>query len=43
MNSCKITYIYGLYEAGKEEEIRYVGKSDCLKKRLRDHRNDRGS
>lgn len=41
MNSCKITYIYGLYEVGKEEEIRYVGKSDNPIKRLKDHRNDK--
>lgn len=40
MNSCKVTYIYGLYEIGKEE-IRYIGKSDCLKKRIRDHRSDK--
>ena len=41
MNSCKITYIYGLYEVGKEDEIRYVGKTDNPQKRLRDHRNDK--
>lgn len=41
MESCKITYIYGLYEVGKEDVIRYVGKSDNLKKRLKDHRNDK--
>lgn len=41
MSSCKITYIYGLYEVGKEEEIRYVGKTDNPQKRLRDHRNDK--
>ena len=38
-NSCRITYIYGLYEVGKENEIRYVGKSDNIYKRLKDHRN----
>ncbi len=41
MNSCKVTYIYGLYEVGKEDEIRYIGKSDNPQKRLRDHRNDK--
>lgn len=41
MNSCLITYIYGLYEIGKEDKIRYVGKSDNPIKRLRDHRNDK--
>jgi hypothetical protein len=41
MDSCKVTYIYGLYEIGKEDEIRYIGKSDCLKKRLRDHKYDK--
>lgn len=41
MESCKITYIYGLYEVGKEDLIRYIGKSDNLKKRLKDHRNDK--
>lgn len=33
----RITYIYGLYEVGKENEIRYVGKSDNPKNRLRSH------
>ena len=33
MNSCKITYIYGLYEVGKEDEIRYVGKTNNPKLR----------
>ena len=28
--STKITYIYGLYEVGKEDEIRYVGKSEWI-------------
>jgi hypothetical protein len=37
----RITYIYGLYEVGKENEIRYVGKSDNPNKRVRDHRNDK--
>jgi hypothetical protein len=41
MNSCKITYIYGLYEVGKEDEIRYVGKTNNPIKRLRDHKNDK--
>jgi len=41
MDSCQITYIYGLYEVGKENEIRYVGKTDNPDKRLRDHRNDK--
>lgn len=40
MNNCQITYIYALYELGKENEIRYVGKSDNPSKRLRDHKND---
>jgi len=43
MMSCKITYIYGLFEIGTEEEIRYVGKTDNPSKRLRDHRNDKNS
>jgi hypothetical protein len=38
---CKISYIYGLYQIGKEYEIRYIGKSDNPKKRLRDHRNSK--
>jgi len=42
-NSCRITYIYGLYEVGKENEIRYVGKSDNIYKRLKDHRNDKAN
>ena len=33
----RITYIYGLYEVGKEDEIRYVGKTFNLKDRLRCH------
>lgn len=33
-------YIYALYEIGKEDDIRYVGKTNNLKKRLRDHIND---
>jgi hypothetical protein len=33
MDSCKITYIYGLYEVGKEDEIRYVGKTNNPKLR----------
>lgn len=41
MNHCKITYIYALYEIGKENEIRYIGKSDNPIKRHRDHRNDK--
>jgi hypothetical protein len=40
--STRITYIYGLYEVGKEDEIRYVGKSDNPIKRLRDHKSDKG-
>lgn len=43
MESCKVTYIYGLYEIGKEDKIRYVGKSNNPAKRLRDHRNDKKS
>ena len=35
--SSKITYIYGLYEVGKNDEIRYVGKSDNPKIRLCAH------
>ncbi len=34
---CKITYIYGLYEVGKEDDIRYVGKSINPKYRLTQH------
>ena len=41
MNSCQITYIYGLYEVGRDQEIRYVGKTDNPIKRLRDHKNDK--
>jgi len=37
MNSCKITYIYGLYEVGKENEIRYVGKTNNPKSRIHSH------
>jgi hypothetical protein len=37
MNSCKITYIYGLCEVGKEEEIRYVGKTNNPKVRIYSH------
>jgi hypothetical protein len=33
----RITFIYGLYEEGKEDEIRYVGKSLNIKDRLRSH------
>lgn len=35
--STRITYIYGLYEVGKEDEIRYVGKSDNPRKRFNNH------
>ena len=41
MDTCQVTYIYGLYEVGKEDEIRYVGKTDNPIKRLRDHKNDK--
>lgn len=41
MKFCKITYIYGLYEIGKENEIRYIGKTDNPKKRLNDHIHDK--
>jgi hypothetical protein len=37
MNEGRITYIYGLYEVGKEDEIRYVGKSLSPKERLASH------
>lgn len=37
--STRITYIYGLYEVGKEDEIRYVGKSDNPKNRILSHRS----
>jgi len=40
MNSCKIAYIYGLYEIGKDD-IRYIGKTNNPNKRLRDHKNDK--
>lgn len=40
INHCEVTYIYGLYEVGKEEQIRYIGKSNNIKKRLHDHRYD---
>jgi hypothetical protein len=36
-NNCRITYIYGLYEVGKEDEIRYIGKTYNPKERLRSH------
>lgn len=36
-NSCRITYIYGLYEVGKEDEIRYIGKTVNIECRLRCH------
>lgn len=43
MNECtRITYIYGLYEVGKEDEIRYVGKSNNPIDRFRAHKNDKG-
>ena len=32
-------FIYGLYEIGKEN-IRYVGKTNNIKKRLSEHIND---
>jgi hypothetical protein len=35
----RITYIYGLYEVGKEDEIRYVGKSDNPHSRLISHKS----
>jgi hypothetical protein len=37
MNNSRITYIYGLYEVGKEDEIRYIGKSDNPKTRICSH------
>lgn len=37
--STRITYIYGLYEVGKEDDIRYVGKSDNPKNRLFSHKS----
>ena len=43
MHQCEITYIYGLYEVGIEEQIRYIGKSDNIKKRLHDHKYDNRS
>ena len=36
-DNCRITYIYGLYEVGKEDEIRYIGKSDNPKSRTYKH------
>lgn len=36
----KTTYIYGLYDPRRPEEIRYVGKADNISKRLRQHIND---
>jgi len=36
-NNNRITYIYGLYEVGKEDDIRYVGKTLNPKERLRCH------
>lgn len=36
-DNSRITYIYGLYEVGKENEIRYVGKTLNLKERLSSH------
>jgi len=40
LKSTRITYIYGLYEVGKEEEIRYVGKTLNPEKRLIEHIHD---
>jgi len=37
----RTTYIYGLFEVGKEDEIKYVGKSNNPKNRLRDHLYDK--
>jgi len=34
-DNCRITYIYGLYEVGKEDEIRYIGKTFSPKERFR--------
>lgn len=34
---CRVTYIYGLYEIGKEDIIRYVGKSNDPHNRLKTH------
>lgn len=36
-DNCRITYIYGLYEVGKEDEIRYIGKSNNPKSRTYSH------
>lgn len=36
-DNCRITYIYGLYEVGKEDEIRYIGKTFSPKERFRSH------
>lgn len=40
IESTRITYIYGLYELGKDE-IRYIGKSDNPFNRIRSHINDK--
>ncbi len=40
--STRITYIYGLYEVGKEDDIRYVGKSNNPIDRIRTHKCDKG-
>jgi hypothetical protein len=37
MENDRITYIYGLYEDGKENEIRYIGKSNNPKARRYSH------
>jgi hypothetical protein len=38
MNSCQITYIYGLYEVGKDQDLRYIGKTDNPRSRLSSHK-----
>lgn len=42
-NSTRIAYLYALYEVGKENEIRYVGKSNNPKNRFRCHRNEKSN
>lgn len=39
----RITFIYVLYEIGKEDNIKYIGKSNNPKSRFRCHRNEKSN
>ena len=40
-NKSQITYLYGLYEIGKSDKIKYIGKSNNPYSRLKDHKCDK--